>query len=158
MTTEQIVAGAFYNLQLAMILIPAIILFSFFIAYLPDIIKGIRMWFKKSYKADDVVTLLQSNKPKIEGIARNTMKLKGVYINIINDANERTIRIHIDGKSQYTSQSKSTIYGFIKLHSNNGSLDSKLWIGVWLDVNDSVLADDFTSLLKQIELLIIGGK
>lgn len=156
MTTEQILAGAFYNLQLAMILIPSIILFSIFVAYLPDIVKGVRMWFKKSYKADEVSALLQSSKPKIEDIARNTMELKGVYIDIINESNERNIRIHIDGKSQ--SQSKSTIYGFIKLHSNNGSIDSKLWIGVWLDVNDSVLVDDFTSLLKQIKLLITGGK
>lgn len=158
MTTEQILAGGFYNFQLAIILIPSIILFSIFVAYLPDIIKGVRMWFKKSYKADKVSDLLQSSKTKIEGIVRNTMKLKGVYIDIINESNDRNIRIHIDGKSQYTSQNKSTIYGFIKLHSNNGSLDNKLWIGVWLDVNDSVLVDDFISLLKQIKLLITGGK
>lgn len=160
MNTEQIVTGAFYNFQLAILFISATILFTVLIEAMPYITKGVKMWvkrFKKSYKIDNVLSLLQSSKPKIESIARNTMELKGVKVNIV-EVDNRSLRITIDGESKDTSRNKSVVYGFIKLDSNNNSFDNKLWISVWLNLNNSVCVEDFNYILKQIELLITGEK
>lgn len=160
MNTEQIVTGAFYNFQLAILFISATILFTVLIEAMPYITKGVKMWvkrFKKSYKIDNVLSLLQSSKPKIEYIARNTMELKGVKVSIV-EVDNRSLRITIDGESKDTNRNKSVVYGFIKLDSNNNSFDNKLWISVWLNLNNSVCVEDFNYLLKQIELLITGEK
>lgn len=109
------------------------------------------MWlFKKSYNKDDVLSYLQDNKSKIGDIAKKTMRLKTAEIKARTEKSNDLIFLAIDGHSKYGGDEKSVIHGYIQLYSKNVS-GKKLWVAVWLYINDSVDVDDFTSMLKQIE-------
>lgn len=113
--------------------------------------------FKKSYSKDAVLSYLQDNKSIIRDIAKKTMRLKTAEIKARTEKSDDFIFLAIDGHSKYGGDEKSVIHGYIQLYSKNVS-GKRLWIAVWLYINDSVDVDDFTSMLKQIEESIRRNK
>lgn len=110
----------------------------------------------KSYTTDEVKEILEANKAKIEHRAKLIFKLETSKITKLVTYPDGPISILIKGKSKYDGKKDTQVSGFIKLPTLNKSLSDKLYLSVWVETDDMIWLQDYTSFLKFIEAIITG--